>query len=141
MELRDEYANSPYNSKRQGTYQERVTKGKILASDGDILASTETDANGTEFRMYPYENVFAHVVGYSDKGTSGLEQVMNSQLLTSHANVAEQVQKEFQNQKNNILATVLEGENSGSRYFFSKGDLITVYGDGAIPDEQLKRCV
>lgn len=100
MELRDEYANSPYNSKRQGTYQERVTKGKILASDGDILASTETDANGNEFRMYPYENVFAHVVGYSDKGTSGLEQVMNSQcLLTSHANVAEQVQKEFQNRK------------------------------------------
>ena len=79
VELRDEYANSPYNSKRQGTYQERVTKGKILASDGDILASTETDANGNEFRMYPYENVFAHVVGYSDKGTSGLEQVMNSQ--------------------------------------------------------------
>ena len=34
------------------------------------------------------------------KGTSGLEQVMNSQLLTSHANVAEQVQKEFQNEKN-----------------------------------------
>lgn len=46
--------------------------------------------------------------------------------------------EEYQNQKNNILATVLEGENSGSRYFFSKGDLITVYGDGAIPDEQLK---
>ena len=109
VELRDEYANSPYNSKRQGTYQERVTKGKILASDGDILASTETDANGNEFRMYPYENVFAHVVGYSDKGTSGLEQVMNSQLLTSHANVAEQVQKEFQNQKNvgdNVCTTL-----------------------------------
>ena len=75
VELRDEYANSPYNSKRQGTYQERVTKGKILASDGTILASTETDADGNEFRMYPYENVFAHVVGYSDKGTSGLDAI------------------------------------------------------------------
>ena len=31
--------------------------------------------------------------------------------------------EEYQNQKNNILATVLEGENSGSRYFFSKGAL------------------
>lgn len=28
--------------------------------------------------------------------------------------------EEYQNQKNNILATVLEGENSGSRYFFSE---------------------
>lgn len=109
VELRDEYANSPYNSKRQGTYQERVTKGKILASDGDILASTEKDSEGNEYRQYPYKNVFAHVVGYSDKGTSGLEQVMNSQLLTSHANVAEQVQKEFQNEKNvgdNVYTTL-----------------------------------
>ena len=77
VELRDEYANSPYNSKRQGTYQERVTKGKILASDGDILASTEKDSEGNEYRQYPYKNVFAHVVGYSDKGTSGLEQVID----------------------------------------------------------------
>ena len=46
--------------------------------------------------------------------------------------------EEYQNQKNNILATVLEGENSGSRYFFSEGELIAVYGDGVIPDEQLK---
>ena len=28
--------------------------------------------------------------------------------------------EEYQNQKNNILATVIEGENSGSRYFFSE---------------------
>ena len=46
--------------------------------------------------------------------------------------------EEYQNQKNNILATVLEGENSGSRYFLSEGELIAAYGDGAIPDEQLK---
>ena len=46
--------------------------------------------------------------------------------------------EEYQNQKNNILATVIEGENSGSRYFFSEGELIAAYGDGASPDEQLK---
>ena len=46
--------------------------------------------------------------------------------------------EEYQNQKNNILATVLEGENSGSRYFFSEGELIAAYCDGASPDEQLK---
>lgn len=43
--------------------------------------------------------------------------------------------EEYQNQKNNILATVIEGENSGSRYFFSEGELIAAYGDGASPDE------
>lgn len=109
MELRDDYANSPYNSKRQGTYQERVVKGEILASDGDVLASTQTDTDGSEVRVYPYENIFAHVVGYSASGTSGLEQVMNSQLLSSHANLAEQVQKEFQSEKNigdNVVTTL-----------------------------------
>jgi peptidoglycan glycosyltransferase len=109
IELKDEYANSPYNSKRQGSYQERVVKGKILSADGDILASTETDQEGNEYRLYPYENVFAHVVGYSASGISGLEQSMNSQLLTSHANVLAQVENEFKDEKNvgdNIVTTL-----------------------------------
>lgn len=109
VELREEYANSPYNSKRQGTYKERVVKGEIRSSDGEVLASTQKDAEGNEFRVYPYENVFAHVVGYSATGISGLEQSMNSQLLTSHANVVEQVENEFKDEKNigdNVITTL-----------------------------------
>ena len=109
VELRDEYANSPYNSKRQGTYQERVVKGDIISADGEILASTKKDAEGNEFRLYPYENIFAHVVGYSASGISGLEQSMNSQLLTSHSNMLEQVENEFKDEKNigdNIITTL-----------------------------------
>lgn len=109
VKLADDYANSPYNSKRQGTYQERVVKGEIRAADGEVLASTQKDGEGTEFRLYPYENVFAHVVGYSSAGISGLEQSMNSQLLTSHDNMLEQVENEFKNEKNmgdNIITTL-----------------------------------
>lgn len=109
VELRDDYANSPYNAKRQGTYQERVVKGEIQASDGEVLASTQTDAEGNEFRLYPYEDVFAHVVGYSATGISGLEQSMNSQLLSSHAQVLEQVEKQFKDEKNvgdNVITTL-----------------------------------
>ena len=46
--------------------------------------------------------------------------------------------EECRNQKKNILATVLEGENSGSRYFFSEGELMAVYGDGALTEEALQ---
>ena len=109
VELRDEYANSPYNSKRQGTYQERVVKGEIISADGETLASTQTDSEGNEFRLYPYENIFAHVVGYSASGISGLEQSMNSQLLTSHSNMLEQVENEFKDEKNigdNVITTL-----------------------------------
>ena len=109
VELRDDYANSPYNAKRQGTYKERVVKGEIISADGQVLASTEKDEEGNEFRYYPYERVFAHAVGYSSKGVSGLEQSMNSQLLTSHANMVEQVENEFKDEKNigdNIITTL-----------------------------------
>ncbi|MBS6196595.1 MAG: penicillin-binding protein 2 [Clostridiales bacterium] len=109
VELRDTYANSPYNSKRQGTYQERVVKGEIRASGGEVLASTKTDGEGKEFRLYPYEDVFAHVVGYSATGVSGLEQSMNSQLLSSHGNILEQVEDGFKNQKSvgdNVITTL-----------------------------------
>lgn len=115
VELRDEYANSPYNSKRQGTYQERVTKGKILASDGDILASTEKDSEGNEYRQYPYKNVFAHVVGYSDKGTSGLEQVMNSQLLTSMPMWRNRCRKSFRMRKMSGIMSIRHWIQSCSR--------------------------
>lgn len=109
MELADEYANNPYNAKRQSTYQERVIKGEILSADEEVLAHTITDENGKEVREYPYSDVFAHVVGYSDRGVSGLEQAMNSQLLSSHSNLLEQVENEFKAEKNqgdNIVTTL-----------------------------------
>lgn len=99
VNLRDTYANSAYNSKRQNAYQEKVVRGDILSADGEKLATTVTDADGNECREYPYGSVFAHVVGYSASGTSGLEQKMSSYLLTSHANIWEQIENDFSNQK------------------------------------------
>ncbi len=99
VELREQYANSPYNSKRQNASQEKVIRGDILSEDGEVLATTSLDENGKEYREYPYGSVFAHVVGYSASGISGLEQKMNSYLLTSHANVWEQVEHGFTSQK------------------------------------------
>ena len=50
---------------------EKVVRGKIISSDGKVLAQTLTE-NGSEIRDYPYGRMFAHVVGYNDKGKSGL---------------------------------------------------------------------
>ena len=62
---------SPYNG-RQDSYADRVVRGKILDKTGKILAETEVSGDGTEKRKYPYGNMFAHVVGYSEKGKTGL---------------------------------------------------------------------
>ena len=67
------------------TYADRVVRGKILDKDGNVLAQTNVSEDGTETREYPYGNMFAHVVGYSVQGKSGLESVENFELLTSNA--------------------------------------------------------
>ena len=67
VEKREDVISSPYNT-RQNQLADRITRGKILSSDGQTLAYTETDGEGNETRVYPYGNKFAHVVGYDCNG-------------------------------------------------------------------------
>ena len=53
--------NSPYN-KRVDNQETKVVRGDILAADGSILATTETDEDGNETRSYPFGKVFCHEV-------------------------------------------------------------------------------
>ena len=65
----DDFINSPYNT-RQDTFSDRVVRGSIQSSDGEILAQTNVSEDGTEQRSYPYANIFAHAVGYDTNGKS-----------------------------------------------------------------------
>ncbi|WP_242946745.1 peptidoglycan D,D-transpeptidase FtsI family protein [Lactonifactor longoviformis] len=104
----EEFINSPYN-KRQDTFADRVIRGKLLSADGESLAYTETAEDGSETRVYPYDDLFAHVVGYTEKGKSGLESLANFQLLTSHEGYLGQMQKAFKGDKvigDNVITTL-----------------------------------
>jgi len=74
--------NSSYNV-RLDSMAERVVRGDILDRNGEILAETVVDSNGTETRNYPFGAMFAHVVGYDAKGKAGIESTENFNLLTS----------------------------------------------------------
>lgn len=103
-----EIVNSPYNP-RLDSMADRVVRGKILDKDGNVLAGTEYAEDGSEYRYYPYGEVYAHVVGYSSNGKSGLESTENFDLLTSNAFFLEKLKKEFQDQKNigdNVVTTL-----------------------------------
>ncbi len=103
-----EVIRSPYNA-RQDSYADRVVRGKILDKTGKILADTQIAEDGTETRTYPYGAMFAHVVGYADKGKSGLESVANFELLTSNAFFLEKLLTEFKDEKNigdNVVSTL-----------------------------------
>ena len=103
-----EIINSPYNP-RLDSMADRVVRGKILDKDGNVLAETENADDGSEYRYYPYGDLYAHVVGYSTQGKSGLESSQNFELLTSNAFFLEKLQKEFQDEKNigdNVVTTL-----------------------------------
>ena len=106
--LSPEVINNPYNS-RLDAFAEKVVRGSILTSDGEVLARTDTDADGNETRIYPYGSTFAHVVGYSTRGNTGLESLANYNLLTSSASMGEQFTNEIKEQKNpgdNVITTL-----------------------------------
>lgn len=103
-----EFIKSSYN-KRQDNLADKVVRGKILDTSGKVLAETNTSDSGEETREYPYGNMFAHVVGFTTQGRTGLEAAENTELLTSNAFFLEKFQKEFQGEKNvgdNVVTTL-----------------------------------
>ena len=106
--LSEDVINNPYNS-RQDVFAENVVRGSILASDGTVLAETIVSEDGTETRSYPYANVFSHVVGYSTRGRTGIENLANFSLLTSDISTLEQIQNDINERKdqgNNVVTTL-----------------------------------
>lgn len=99
---------SPYN-KRQDTFADRVVRGNIMTEDGVVIAASNVSEDGTETRVYPYSNMFSHVVGYASRGKTGIELLANYQLLTSHAYFLERFVNEVQEEKNigdNVITTL-----------------------------------
>lgn len=104
----EDFINSPYNT-RQDSFSEHVIRGKILSADEKVLAETVTSSDGTEYRSYPYGNKYAHVVGFSSNGKSGIESTMNFNLLRSHAFIGERIVQELKGEKNqgdNVVTTL-----------------------------------
>lgn len=103
-----ETINNTYNA-RLDTFEKKVVRGKILAQDGQVLAYTKVSEDGTETRYYPFDCTFSHVLGYSDYGKTGIEELGNFQLLTSNAYFVEKFINELREQKNmgdNLVTTL-----------------------------------
>jgi len=77
----EDVINNSYNA-RLDSFSDRIARGQILSSDGQVLAETQTGEDGAETRVYPFGTLFAHVVGHSTKGKTGLESLGNFYLLS-----------------------------------------------------------
>ena len=91
--------NNPYNARIEAM-ENQVIRGNILSSDGQILASTKVNKDGTEKREYPFGCTFSHVLGYSDYGKTGIESLGNFQLTRSNAYFIERFINELKEKKN-----------------------------------------
>ena len=100
--------NNPYN-KRQEILAKKVKKGKILSSDGKVLAKTETNKKGEDKRIDPYDKIFCHVVGRSVKSMTGLEREFCYPMLSCHLNPITQLSNTFRGEKSegdNLVTTL-----------------------------------
>lgn len=97
---REEVVNHPYNITRQQALAALNVRGTIKTENGDVLAYTRPEEDGTETRRYPYDSMFAHVVGYATNGGMGIESSMNYSLVSSHQSVGGQISNDLNNEKN-----------------------------------------
>lgn len=129
--------NNTYNT-RQEQLARQNARGTIYAGGGEILAQTVTDSDGLERRVYPYENLFAHVVGYSTRGKMGIEAQNNYDLI--HSNIplsqkAENRRAEVKNPGDDVyttLNTALQRTASVALDGYKGGILVTEVKTGKI---------
>lgn len=89
---------------RLDKYAANVVRGDIVTSDGKVVAT-----NKGEERYYPYDDLFAHAVGYSKYTKAGIELVGNYYLSDSNANVVERfvnALREDKNEGDTVIATL-----------------------------------
>lgn len=105
----NEVINNSHNP-RTDILAKKVIRGNILSREGDILATTQVDGEGGETRVYPYGAVFAHAVGYSTHGSTGVEAMNNIALLTSDMYLPLRIKNELASRKNlgNQIVTTLD---------------------------------
>nr|WP_275982028.1 penicillin-binding transpeptidase domain-containing protein [Ohessyouella blattaphilus] len=94
----DEVVRSPYNA-RQDNYAKYITRGTIYDRNMEVLAETVKAEDGSEARVYPYGDLYSHVVGYNVHGKAGLESTLNFDLLTSNAFILDKIKADFADEK------------------------------------------
>ncbi len=106
-----EFFNNSYNS-RQELMAEQNIRGTIYSSDGEKLAYTVTNSDSTEERVYPFCEIFCHVIGYASHGKSGVEALANYELSHSSTSINNKMLSSVNGEKNpaDDVYTTLDSE-------------------------------
>lgn len=95
----EELFNNSYNS-RQRVLAAENRRGVIYSADEKVLAQTVAGEAEEEIREYPFGEVFSHVVGYTQKGRTGIEELENYLLINTDVSEREKLDNELAGVKN-----------------------------------------
>lgn len=133
----EEMINNSYNS-RQEILLSRNYRGSIYSRDGEVLAETVLDEEQNESRVYPYANLFSHIVGYSTNGRMGVEALANYYLINTHTSLANKAANDVAGVKNpgdNVYTTLdltLQQEADAQLGLYRGAAIVTEVSTGKI---------
>ncbi len=105
---REEISGNAYNS-RLRYVDESIKRGDILDRDGEVLATSVLQEDGTYSREYPRVRMAAHITGYSDVGKTGVEAAKNFDMMALRHEFLQRVSgiiKDTELRGNNVALTV-----------------------------------
>lgn len=76
-------SSNAYNS-RLRYVDNTIRRGDIMDLDGEVLATSELQSDGTYIRKYPRGRMAAHITGYSSVGKTGVEAAENFEMMALH---------------------------------------------------------
>ena len=80
---RAEISGNSYNIRLRND-EEGIQRGDILDRNGEVLATSTLQEDGSYLREYPRGRMVAHVTGYSSVGKTGVEAAYNFELMSVH---------------------------------------------------------
>ncbi len=80
---RAEISGNSYNIRLRND-EEGIQRGDILDRNGEVLATSTLQEDGSYLREYPRGRMAAHVTGYSSVGKTGVEAAYNFELMSVH---------------------------------------------------------
>lgn len=78
-----------YNPRLE-SIENQIIRGTIYDKNGVALAESKVIGDSVQ-RLYPFDNAFAHVIGYVDYGKTGIEAYSNIDLLKTNSTLYERM--------------------------------------------------
>ena len=87
---RQEISSNTYNIRMRND-MEGIQRGDILDKDGELLATSVLQDDGSYEREYQRARMAAHVTGYSSVGKTGVEAAANFSLMSVHNELQQRI--------------------------------------------------